>query len=103
MAASLVLAGRGAGHKNADAEQAVIRCIERYCTQMRAFAKMTMLEVNRFQVHRLGGIEPVHEALTKAERSTPQHTLEELTGPAPTMKGSQAQGKVRRFKESKPC
>ena len=102
MAASLVLAGRGAGHKNADAEQAVIRCIERYCTQMRAFAKMTMLEVNRYQVHRLGGIEPVHEALTKAERSTPQHTLEELTGPAPSMKGSQAQGKQRRFKESKP-
>ncbi len=40
MAASLVLAGRGAGHKNAAAEQAVVRCIERYCTQMRAFLKM---------------------------------------------------------------
>ena len=102
MAASLVLAGRGAGHKNADAEQAAIRCIERYCAQMRAFAKMTMLEVNRFQVHRLGGIEPVHDALIKAERSTPQHTLEELTGPAPTMKGAKAQGKQRRFKEAKP-
>jgi uncharacterized protein (DUF2252 family) len=102
MAASLVLAGRGSGHKDAAAEQAVIRCIERYCAQMRAFSKMTMLEVNRFQVHRLGGIEPVHAALTKAERSTPQHTLEELTGPAPTMKGAKAQGKQRRFKELKP-
>ncbi len=57
---------------------------------MRAFASMPILEVGRFQVHRLGQVEPVHEALLKAERSTPQHTLEQLTEPRP------AQDKLRR-------
>ena len=78
MAASLVLAGREAGHKGRSAQHAVVVCIERYCAQMRAFARMPCLEVGRYQVHRLGGVEPVHAALMKAERATPQHTLEQL-------------------------
>jgi uncharacterized protein (DUF2252 family) len=82
MAASLVLAGRGSGHKEASAHKAVERCIERYCAQMRAFARMPRLEVGRYQVHRLGQAEPVHDALMKAERATPQHTLAQLTEPA---------------------
>ena len=66
MAASLVLAGRGSGHKDAScANRRWSRCVERYCAQMRAFAKMPLLEVGRFQVHRLGEIEPVHAALTE--------------------------------------
>ena len=40
MAASLVLAGRGSGHKDQAARQAVVQCIDRYCAQMRALAKM---------------------------------------------------------------
>jgi uncharacterized protein (DUF2252 family) len=79
MAASLVVAGRAAGHKEASARQAVEKCIERYATQMRAFARMPLLEVDRFQVHRLGQVTPIHDALLKAERATPQHTLEQLT------------------------
>ncbi len=102
MAASLVLAGRGSGHKGAAAESAAIRCIERYCVQMSAFAKMAAVEVGRYQVHRLGGVEPVHVALAKAERSTPLHTLEQLTELVPAGKGAKAQGKERRFKETKP-
>ena len=47
------------------------KCIERYAAQMRAFAKMPHLEVGRYQVHRLGGVEPIHAALLKAERATP--------------------------------
>src|SRR5271157_4968554 len=39
MAASLVLAGRESGHKEADAREAVERCIGRYSAQMRAFAE----------------------------------------------------------------
>jgi uncharacterized protein (DUF2252 family) len=97
MATSLVLAGRGSGHKDASAQQAVIQCIQRYSAQMRAFAKMPALELGRFQVHRLGLVEPVHIALTKAERATPQHTLEQLTEPTSTKPGA-----PRRFKESKP-
>src|SRR5215472_11149557 len=54
MAASLVLAGRAAGHKEGAARKAVEACIERYAMQMRDFARMPYLEVGRFQVHRLG-------------------------------------------------
>jgi uncharacterized protein (DUF2252 family) len=94
MATSLTLAGRGSGHKEGSTRAAVEKFVTRYSAEMRAFAKMPSLEVNRFQVHRLGQVEPVHQALMKAERATPQHTLEQLT----------EAGKFddRRFKEIKP-
>ena len=47
---------------------------------------------------------PVHDALLKAERATPQHTLEQLTEPAGAKPGA-AKGKFgapRRFKTLKP-
>lgn len=97
MAASLVLAGRAAGHKDGAASKAAVACTERYAGQMRAFARMPQLDVNRFQVHRLDLAKPVHEALSKAERATPQHTLEQLTTPVSSRTGSR-----RRFKEMKP-
>jgi hypothetical protein len=55
------------------------------------------VEVGHFQVHRLNGVHPIHDALIKAERSTPQHTLELLTEPE-----SDKPGAPRRFKEQKP-
>jgi uncharacterized protein (DUF2252 family) len=97
MAASLVLAGRESGHKEGSARQAVEICIQRYVEQMRAFAKMALLEVVRFQVHRLGAVEPVHRALLKAERASPLHTLEQLTEAV-----SGKPGTPRRFKDMKP-
>lgn len=97
MAASLVLAGRESGHKEASARAAVESCIERYSAQMRAFAEMPTIDVMRFQVHRLGSVVPVHDALLKAERATPCHTLELLTGAA-----SDKAGAPRRFREIKP-
>ncbi|MFZ0747054.1 MAG: DUF2252 domain-containing protein [Terracidiphilus sp.] len=97
MAASLVLAGRESRHKEASARGAVEACIVRYCAQMRALSHMTLLEVGRFQVHRLGSVEPVHDALLKAERATPMHSLEQLTEPAGGKPGA-----TRRFRESKP-
>jgi len=97
MAASIVLSSRTAGHKDASAQSAAEKCIERYVAQMRTFAKMPHLEVGRYQVHRLGGVEPIHEALLKAERATAMHTLDELTEPV-----SSKAGAPRRFKESKP-
>ena len=100
MATSLVLAGRAAGHKDSSARKAVGACIERYAAQMRALTRMTQLEVNRFQVHRIDLANPVHAALTKAERATPQHTLEQLTNP--TRLKSTRPHAPRRFKESKP-
>jgi uncharacterized protein (DUF2252 family) len=100
MAASLVLAGRESGHKESSAAAAVEKCIERYSSQMRAFARMPILEVGRFQVHRIGSVQPVHDALLKAERATPMHTLEQFTEPTGP-KGSKA-ASARRFKEIKP-
>jgi uncharacterized protein (DUF2252 family) len=96
MAASLVLAGRESHHKESSARDAVQHCVTRYCEQMRAFAKMPLLEVGRFQVHRLGDVQPVHQALVKAERATPLHNLEQLTESVPGKPG------MRRFKEIKP-
>jgi uncharacterized protein (DUF2252 family) len=97
MAASLVLAGRAAGHKDGSARKAAAACIERYAAQMRTFIRMTLLDVNRFQVHRIDLAKPVHAALTKAERATPQHTLQQLTALA-----SARSGAPRRFKQSEP-
>jgi uncharacterized protein (DUF2252 family) len=97
MAASISLAGRGSGHKDAPVRRAVEQCILRYTAQMRAFAKMPHIEVGRYQVHRLGQVEPVHAALLKAERATPQHALEQLTD-----RTSDKPGSPRRFKEVKP-
>jgi uncharacterized protein (DUF2252 family) len=102
MAASLVLAGRAAGNKESSARKAAAACIERYAEQMRAFARMPQLEVNRFLVHRIDLAKPVHDALSKAERATPLHAFEKLTmsvSSRPISSGSSAQ---RRFKEMKP-
>src|ERR1035438_8364861 len=100
MAASVSLAGRGSGHKDSVVHRAVVQCILRYTAQMRAFAKMPLLEVGRFQVHRLGAIAPVHAALLKAERATPRHTLEQLTEEVFDKSGGKSE-MGRRFKEVK--
>ena len=97
MAASLVLAGRAAGHKDGSACRAVETCMMRYAELMREFAHLPHLEVARYQVHRLGSARPVHDALLKAERATPLHTLEQLTQPASSSPTAQ-----RRFREAKP-
>ena len=97
IAASLVLAGRGSGHKESAALAAVQQCVGRYAALMRAFAKMPRLVVARFLVHRLGSVQPIHDALLKAERATPLHNAEQLTEPA-----SGKADRARRFKEVKP-
>jgi uncharacterized protein (DUF2252 family) len=97
MSASLILAGRAAGHKEGSARKAAFACVEQYSAQMRVFARMPQLEVNRYQVHRIDLAKPVHMALSKAERATPQHTLQQLTVPVSPKRGAR-----RRFKESKP-
>jgi len=97
MAASLVLAGRESGHKDASAEAAVEACIARYAVEMRAFSRMPLIEVARHQVHRIGNIVSIHEALLKAERATPCHILEQLTEPTSTKPGA-----PRRFREIEP-
>ena len=95
MAASLVLAGREAGHKDASAGAAAELCIQHYAELMQTLARMTAIDASRFQVHRIGEVQPIQDALLKAERSTPLHTLEGLTEPV-------GESHARRFKEDKP-
>jgi uncharacterized protein (DUF2252 family) len=97
MSASLVLAGREARHKESSARAAAEEFAMHYSEKMRSFAEMPLLEVGRYQVHRMGSIAPVHDALLKAERATPLHTLEQLTEAA-----SKKANAPRRFKEIKP-
>ena len=95
LAASLVLAGREAGAKDGFAKDAVLAFFERYRKCAHSFAEMPVLEMARYQVHRLMKVEPVSEVLMKAERATPAHTLETLTVPA-------KKGTGRIFRENKP-
>lgn len=79
MATSLVLAGRGAGVKNVDCREAAAVFLEKYRTTMLMFARMPVLEVARFKVHRLRTVSTVGGILRMAERATPVHTLLTLT------------------------
>jgi uncharacterized protein (DUF2252 family) len=79
MATSLVLAGRGAGAKNLHCREAAAMFLESYRTTMAMFARMPVLEVARFQVHRLQNVTSVEGILRMAERATPMHTLLTLT------------------------
>jgi len=79
MATSLVLAGRVAGAKNPRCLEAAAVFLERYRTTMAVFARMPVLEVARYQVHRLQNVSSVEGILRIAERATPMHTLLTLT------------------------
>jgi uncharacterized protein (DUF2252 family) len=99
LATSLVLAGRENGAKRAQCEEAVHSLMARYRKCVDMFARMPVLEMARYQVHRLQRITPVSTALLKAERSTPTHTLEQLTVPE-TSRGAETDRRI--FKEDKP-
>ena len=77
LATSLVLAARATGAKHA--EEAVLRFVGSYRKLVETLARMPVLEVARYQVHRLQRISPVSDALMKAERATPLHSLESMT------------------------
>jgi uncharacterized protein (DUF2252 family) len=94
MAASLILAGRESGQKESASREAALRCIARYTACMNAFAQTPLLDVARHQVHVEGSA--VHDALLKAERATPSHTLDLLTKPTGKSKTT------RRFQTIKP-
>ena len=97
LATSLILAGRESGHKDAVARDAAVECVTHYGALMSAFAQMPSIEVSRFQVHRIGNVQPIHTALLKAERATPLHTLDRLT----ESEGDKPDA-PRRFRTEKP-
>ena len=97
MATSLVLAGRAAGAKNLHCREAAAMFLEHYRTMMATFARMPVLEVARYQVHRLQNVTSVEGILRMAERATPMHTLMTLTEveeEAATTKKGKVKGKV---------
>jgi uncharacterized protein (DUF2252 family) len=98
LATSIVLAGREAGSKGAELSSAVASFLRSYRRAMHSFARMTVMEVARYQVHRLQRIAPVSQALRKAEQATPQYNAERLLKPASS--GSGAGHRV--FLENKP-
>ena len=79
MATSLVLAGRATGGKNVACREAAAMFLDTYRRMMGMFSRMTVLDVARFQVHRLQDVLPVQGILRMAERATPMHTLLTLT------------------------
>jgi uncharacterized protein (DUF2252 family) len=79
MATSLVLAGRAAGAKSLHCREASAVFLEQYRMKMHEFARMPILEVAKYQVHRLGQVSSVAGILLMAERATPRHTLLTLT------------------------
>ncbi len=82
LATSLVLAARetcAPREKVKDGEKAVLQFVTSYRKLIDTLARMPVIDVARYQVHRLQRIMPVSDALLKAERATPLHTLEALT------------------------
>jgi len=79
MAASILLAGGSAKIKPACSKEAVELFLTAYCSMMSQFARMPVLAVARFQVHRLASVAPVEKILRKAEHETPLGLLERLT------------------------
>jgi uncharacterized protein (DUF2252 family) len=78
---SLILAGCEAGAKNSHCRDAARACLARYRAIMHTFARMGVLELARYQVHRLHSVQPISHILRMAERATPLHSLEVLTVP----------------------
>lgn len=107
LATSLILAGREAGISRGAREDAVRTFTARYRRSMRRFSNMPVLELARFQIHRLAHVDPMPAIFAQAERSTPRRILEKLTEPvqknaAGKNEGSKAGGGARRFRSAPP-
>ncbi len=102
---SIILAGREVGEKSSVCQEATMACLRRYHKLIDTFAEMSVLAMAHYQIHRLQHVNqgnPVSQVLTKAERATPTHVLEQLTIPAKPAKGSKGKSQPRIFKENKP-
>jgi uncharacterized protein (DUF2252 family) len=98
MAVSLVLAGRENGEKSSACRDAVHILALHFRRLAAALARMPVLELARYQVHRLQRVTPVSEALHKAQRETPLSTLARFTQETKDKAGHLP----RRFKKEPP-
>jgi uncharacterized protein (DUF2252 family) len=103
LATSIILGGREAGIKLPARHKAVSHFLARYRELMHEFAGLPILELARYQIHRLAHIDPMPAILAQAERSTVDKTLKSLTQPAKVSKKDASTGaKVRHFKSEPP-
>ena len=86
LATSLILAGREASVGGQHCREAATAFVARYRRMMNLFSTMPVLDVARYQVHRLGECGPVSAILLAAKRSTPALNLRALTEPDPKNK-----------------
>ncbi len=93
MATSILLAGRDTKIKSAAITAAVEQFLVSYVDLIRMLHPKPVLEVARYQVHRLGSVAPISQILAQAQRATPLITLNKLTSQYP---------KGRIFKTSPP-
>ena len=90
LATSIILAGREAGIRRVDRDEAVATFTSRYRRMMRRFSNMPVLELSRYQIHRLGHVGPMPAIFAQAERSTPLRLVEKLTEPVGSAGASKA-------------
>jgi uncharacterized protein (DUF2252 family) len=104
LATSFILAGREAGSKSGVCDEAAAILLRSYRRSMHAFARMPVMDVARFQVHRLQRVGPVSQVLRQAERATPLNNQAHLTElpKAPAKGGKNAPPAHRIFVEHKP-
>lgn len=79
LATSFVLAGEDAGESEKHCVEAVLALVQSYREAMHQFAKMSKIELTRFEVHRHSKAAPIREILGKAERVTPKSLLQKYT------------------------
>ncbi len=79
MATSILLAGHEAKIKSGAVTEAAETFLNAYASLIHCLFQLPVLEVARFQVHRLGTVAPISKILAQAERATPQASLEKLT------------------------
>lgn len=79
MAASIVLAGREAGHKASGCDSAAGVFLEHYFEFIAEFARQPLLVAARHQIHREQRIKPVSTALRQSQRATPAEAMKKFT------------------------
>jgi uncharacterized protein (DUF2252 family) len=99
MATSVVLAGQENGQRAAACRDAVFILAQSYRRLAAILARTPVVELARYQVHRLERVMPVSEALRKAQRETPLSTIGRFTEIMKTDKAGHAR---RRFKNAPP-
>jgi uncharacterized protein (DUF2252 family) len=81
MSTSLILAGWDANAKTAQCHEAASIFLDRYRRTIIRLARLSVLDIARYQVHRLRSLPAMSAIFLLAERATPVHNMLALTEP----------------------